>query len=182
MLKSFSPPVQEGSTAMTTENKRKHVFISHHHADDAHVDGLTSLLKRRGNDVRNSSIRAGLKPKNQERWDKKQVKDETIRRLLRRKISWAGTTVVLIGKETHQRPWVRWEINEAHRQGKRLVGVYVRGGTEADVPEALKKYAASIVGWNSQCIIDAIEGTTNTFENPDGSPRQRSGHLVSTTC
>ena len=167
---------------MSTESKRKHVFISHHHADDAHVDKLTTLLSKRGYDIRNSSIRARLKSKNQERWDKKRVKDETIRRLLRRKISWAGTTVVLIGKETHKRPWVDWEINQANKQGKRIVGVYIRGGTEADVPPALKKYESSIVTWNSRHIIDAIEGTINTFENSDGTPRQRSAYQVSVNC
>src|ERR1017187_2592713 len=105
--------------------KGRHVFISHHHADDAEVDKLTELLTRSGHDIRNSSIRA--KPANQRRLDRGQVKDETIRRLLRMKISWASTVVVLIGKDTHKRPWVDWEIEQAHRQGKRIVGVYIRG-------------------------------------------------------
>lgn len=148
---------------------RRHVFISHHHADDAEVDKLTDLLSRRGNDIRNSSIRA--KPANQERLDRGEVKDATIRRLLRMKISWASTTVVLIGKNTHARPWVEWEIEEAHRQGKRIVGVFARGGTDADIPAALEQYASSIVGWNSQAIVDAIEGGTNSFELPDGTAR-----------
>jgi len=110
------------------------------------------------------------------------VKDETIRRLLRRKISWAGTVVVLIGKETHSRPWVNWEIEQANKQGKRIVGVYVRGGTEADKPANLEKYASAIVGWNTECIIAAIDGTENQFQNPDGSPRQPSYPRTSITC
>ena len=28
---------------MSTENNRRHVFISHHHADDAEVSKLTSV-------------------------------------------------------------------------------------------------------------------------------------------
>lgn len=87
---------------MNEENKRRHIFISHHHADDAEVDKLTTLLSKKGYDIRNSSIRA--KPANQERLDKGLVKPEVIRRLLRRKISWAGTVVTLIGKDTHSRP------------------------------------------------------------------------------
>jgi hypothetical protein len=39
--------------------------------------------------------------------------------------------VVLIGKETHSRPWVNWEIEEAAKQGKRIVGVYEHGGMDA---------------------------------------------------
>ena len=61
--------------------KRKHVFISHHHADDQHVTKLTRLLDRHGYDIRNSSIRA--KPANQRRLDQGLVSDNTIKRLLR---------------------------------------------------------------------------------------------------
>src|SRR6266516_4304687 len=109
-------------------DKRRHVFISHHHADDAEVTNLTSLLSKKGYDIRNSSIRA--KPANQRRLEQGLVKDETIRRLLRMKISWSGTVVVLIGKETHSRPWVNWEVEQANKQGKRIVGVYERGGMD----------------------------------------------------
>lgn len=154
---------------MSTESNRRHVFISHHHADDAHVDKLTSLLKEKGHDIRNSSIRA--KPANQQRLDQGLVSDATIKRLLRMKMAWAGTVVVIIGKHTHSRPWVNWEINQAHKQGKRIVGVYARGGTDADKPASLEKYASAIVNWNEKSIIDAIDGRNNSFENPDGTPR-----------
>src|SRR5690242_7798785 len=119
----------------------RHVFISHHHADDADVDRLRALLKRNGRDIRNSSIRA--KPANQRRLDSGLVKDETIRRLLRMKISWASAIIVLIGKHTHSRKWVDWEIQQAHRQGKPIVGVYARGSSEADLPPSLKQYSSS---------------------------------------
>jgi hypothetical protein len=165
---------------MTSESKRRHIFISHHHADDSEVDNLTSLLSRGSYDIRNSSIRA--KPANQRRLEQGMVSDETIRRLLRMKISWAGTVVVLIGKETHSRPWVDWEIRQANQQNKRIVGVYVRGGTEADKPEALEEYASAIVGWNTECIMAAIDGTENQFQNPDGSLRQVAHARKSITC
>jgi hypothetical protein len=153
---------------MEGESKRKHVFISHHHKDDAEVTKLTNLLKGRGYDIRNSSIRA--KPSNQKRLDEKRVPEAVLRRLLRMKISWAGTTLVLVGKETHQRPWVNWEIEQAHKQGKRIIGVYQHGGTEADVPKNFAKYGSALVNWNSDSIINAMEGGNN-FTNPDGSAR-----------
>jgi hypothetical protein len=165
---------------MDSEAQRRHVFISHHHADDAEVSNLTSLLSQRGYDIRNSSIRA--KPANQRRLEQGLVKDETIRRLLRMKISWAGKVVVLVGKETHSRPWVNWEIEQANKQGKRIVGIYLRGGTDADKPAALEKYASAICGWNSDSIITAIDGTENPFQNPDGSPRPTAHPPVSVKC
>jgi hypothetical protein len=149
---------------------RRHVFISHHHADDSRVDQLTNLLTRAGSDVRNSSVR--MKPANQRRFDEGRVSDETIRRLLRMKISWASTVVVLVGKETHTRPWVNWEIEQAHKQGKRIVGVYERGGVDVPLPQALEDYGTSVVAWNAESIVEAIQGDDNNFENPDGSLRE----------
>ncbi len=156
----------------------KQVFISHHHADDEHVTKLAHLLARNGFEIRNSSIRA--KPANQERLRKGLVSDEAIRRLLRRKMAWASTVIVLIGNRTHSRPWVDWEIRKAHELGKRIVGVYARGATEADKPEAFEKWGTALVGWNSDRIIDAIEGKANPFENPDSTEREPV-HAVSTS-
>lgn len=149
---------------------RRHFFISHHHADDSRVDQLTDLLTRAGNDVRNSSVR--MKPANQRRFDEGRVSDEAIRRLLRMKISWSTTVVVLVGKETHTRPWVNWEIEQAHQQGKKIVGVYERGGMEVPLPKALEDYGTKVVAWNTDSIVSAIESDDNVFEKPDGSTRE----------
>ena len=149
--------------------KRRHVFISHHHADDARVTSLTNMLRRNALEIRNSSIRA--KPANAERLRKGLIAEKTLKRLLRMKMSWASPVVVVIGKNTHQRPWVNWEIETAHRLGKRIVGVYEHGGTENDIPAALDKYGDAIVAWNSKNIIGAIEGRCDPQETPAGFER-----------
>jgi len=162
-----------------SSNRTKNVFISHHHEDDTHVDKLTRLLHKNGFELRNSSIRA--KPSNQQRLSKGLVKDATIKRLLKMKISWAGTVIVLVGKETHSRPWVNWEIEQAHKQGKNIVGIYEHGLKDNVIlPQALEKYSTSqVVGWDSDSIINAIEGKP-VFQNPDGtpSPRKDGNHIV----
>lgn len=50
----------------------KNVFVSHHHKDDASVDGLTKILAGKGYALRNSSIRIN-KPENQQRWEQKKL-------------------------------------------------------------------------------------------------------------
>ncbi len=164
---------------MSDDSKRRHLFISHHHEDDSEVSKLTSLMAVRGYDIRNSSVR--MKPENQRRMDEKRVSDKVIERILRMKISWASTVVVLIGKDTHQRSWVNWEIEKANQQGKRIVGVFVRGGTEADIPPSLEKYGSAIVNWNTDSIMSAIDGD-NTFKNSDGNTRQAPNASGSVNC
>ena len=164
---------------MSPNNKRRHLFISHHHKDDAEVSRLTDLIKSKGFDIRNSSVR--MKPENQRRMDEKRVSDRVIERILRMKISWSSTVVVLIGKDTHTRKWVNWEIDKANEQGKRIVGVYARGSTEADVPSSLEKYASAIVAWNSNSIMAAIDGE-NDFQNPEGGNRLPPNSQPPTNC
>lgn len=165
---------------MSKSGSRRHLFISHHHRDDALVDKFSKLLGSKGWDIRNSSIRA--KPANQQRLDKGMVKESTIKRLLRMKVSWASTVVVLIGQQTYQRPWVNWEIDQAHAQGKRIVGVYEQGGKESDIPASLEKYASAIVGWNSDSIMGAIDSGDNTFQNPDGTTRDTVNAAANSEC
>ena len=145
----------------------RNVFVSHHHKDDSSVDGLTRLLAGKGYSLRNSSIRA--KPENQERLAKGQISDNTIKRLLRMKMRWASQLIVIIGKETHSRPWVNWEIEAAHKLGKPIIGVFENGLKEkVEVPENLLKYGTARVGWRPQPIIDALNGKS-IFQDQDGS-------------
>ncbi len=146
----------------------KNVFVSHHHKDDSSVDGLTKMVAGKGYQLRNSSIR--VKPENQKRLDQKRVSDNAIKRLLRMKMRWASQVIVVIGKKTHTRDWVNWEIQAAHDLGKPIIGVFEDGLKEkVKIPENLEKYATSRVGWRAASIISALEGESQ-FEEPDGTP------------
>lgn len=157
----------------------KNVFVSHHHKDDSSVDGLSSMLSSKDYQLRNSSIR--VKPENQARLDQKQVSDLTIKRLLKAKIRWASQVIVVIGKETHSRDWVNWEIEAAHRLGKPIIGVYENGlKDKVKIPENLEKYATSIVGWRAESVISSLNGESQ-FQEPDGSVSPKI-HGGSFTC
>lgn len=146
----------------------RNVFVSHHHKDDASVDGLADMLSGKGYQIRNSSIR--VKPDNQKKLDQNKISERTIERLLRMKMRWASQVIVVIGKETHTRPWVDWEIKAAHQLGKPIIGVYENGLKEkVEIPENLKKYATSIVGWRADSVIDALSGKSH-FQSTNGTP------------
>lgn len=140
----------------------KNVFISHYNKDDKHIQNLKNLLNQKGYQLRNSSIDA-TKPNNAKN-------TEYIKRLLRSRIQWSNTCVVLIGSKTHTREWVNWEIEQAFRKQTRIVGVYLNGSSGSDVPENFEKYGSALVGWNSKNIVDVIEGK-NIWLNSDDTPR-----------
>ena len=143
--------------------KQKNVFISHYGKDDEKVQSLKKLLKKHNYTLRNSSIDSTK--------ENEASNTDYIKKLLREGIEWAGCLLVLIGKETHTRSWVNWEIEEANRQEKRIIGVYIYEESDSKLPKSFEKYGNALIGWNSDKIISAIEGHCNDFQNPDGSNR-----------
>ena len=79
--------------------------------------------------------------------------------------------ICLIGTESHDSDWVDWEIREAEKLGKQIIGVYIQGAKDSDVPPALEKFADAIVGWNTDSIKRALEGESS-FVNANGTPRE----------
>jgi hypothetical protein len=77
----------------------------------------------------------------------------------------------LISPDTHTSDWVDWEIEYAAKQNKRIVGVYVRGAQDSDVPTNLDLYADAVVGWSGPSVLDAIEGRTSDWVTSAGTVR-----------
>ncbi|HBF37381.1 MAG TPA: hypothetical protein DDW50_08685 [Firmicutes bacterium] len=139
------------------------IFIPHYHKDETFIPKMKGLLEKRGYEVRDSSIDES-EPNNAKNPD-------YIKSLLRPKIEWAGKIVVLIGPETHKREWVDWEIEYASSFGdKRIIGVFIQGATDADVPENLNKYGDALVPWNSEKLEAAIDGE-NIWLDSSNNPR-----------
>jgi hypothetical protein len=138
--------------------KKINIFISHYGEDEEHISKVKNLIEKRNYDIRDSSIVES---------DPNRAKNpEYIKTLLRPKIDWAGTVLVLIGPKTHEREWVNWEIEYANKKGdKRIVGVYLRGATDADVPDKLNDYGDACVPWNSDKLIAAIEGENIWYDS-----------------
>jgi hypothetical protein len=142
----------------------KNVFISHVHEDDEILGDLKDLLASKGYEIRDGSIDSS---KPNEASSEDYIKAE----ILGPRIKWASTVVVLISPDTHTSKWVDWEIEFAEKEGKRIVGVWIRGGQEADIPANLEKYADAVVGWQADRVIDAIEGGINNWTTSTGEER-----------
>jgi hypothetical protein len=147
-------------------DKTHNVFISHHGKDDTHVQGLKERLKNEGYNIRNSSV-------DSTKHTEVRPSDKQIAKDLKDGIAWAGTFICLLGRETASRPWVDYEIKQAHLMGKTIVGVYLHGCKESvDLPESFKRYGGATLGWNSlEKLGDAMAGKPLPAENPDSTAR-----------
>lgn len=161
------------------QNKKRHnVFISHHGQDDNSVQSLKTRLKGKGYNVCNYSVDS---TKHNET---KRPSDAVIHRYLRRQISWSGTFICLIGKDTHTRKWVNDEIRMAHQQGKKIVGIFDHGSNNSvELPEAYKKYGGVTMGWNSlDRLGDIMNDKEFPVEKPDGSQRTPIYNMAAVKC
>ena len=141
-------------------------FISHIHEDDSGIAKLKSLLETQGMTLRDSSITSD-KPNDA------QNEDYIKYSILAPQIQWAGTLIVYVSPDTRKSRWVDWEIEYAHRQGKRIVGVWEWGAKGCALPKALDRYGDAVVGWNGESIADAITGKSNRWYKQDGSKWER---------
>ena len=140
----------------------RNVFISHIHKDDEGLKDLKGLVKKENMMCRDASITTDkFNAATNENYIKYQI--------LTPRINWASVLVVYISPDTKNSEWVNWEIEYAHKQGKRIVGVWERGARDCELPEALERYADAVAGWNGESIIDAIKGKSNTWYKQDGS-------------
>jgi len=65
-------------------------------------------------------------------WEEVKKKgDDAIKRMIDEGLRNTSVTVALIGKETSNRKWVRYEIQKSHKDGKGLLGVYIHGLKDA---------------------------------------------------
>ncbi len=51
--------------------------------------------------------------------------DPAIKRWIDNQMNGSSVTVVLIGAETYDRPWVKYEIQQSHSDGKGMLGIYI---------------------------------------------------------
>ena len=144
----------------------KNIFISHVHEDDDLLPKLKDLISRAGMEVRDGSI-------NSDKPNDAKNEEYIKRQILAPRIDWASTLVVLITDDTAQSDWVNWEIEYAVEQGKNVVGVFAQGATDADIPEELRTHGdAAVVGWQSERVVDAINGKITGWDDPaTGKPR-----------
>ena len=144
-------------------SKRRNVFISHRHEDDALVSELKGFIQGKGVEISDSSITS-------DRPNRACNSDYIKTKILAPRIRQADAIVVLITPDTKNHAWVDWEIEYAEKHDKLIIGVWAYGSAGCELPESLEKYADAVVGWNKDVIIRALDGERR-FENSDGTAR-----------
>ncbi len=92
------------------------VFFSFHYANDV----------MRVQQIRNIGALEGNEPVSTNDWEKvKRGGDSSIKRWIDENFKYKRCVIVLVGAETADRPWVRYEIEKAWNDGKAMFGIHI---------------------------------------------------------
>ncbi len=79
--------------------------------------------------------------------------DAAIKAWINRQLDGSGVTVVLIGSETADRKYVKYEIEESHRRGNGLLGIHIHGIKNQNQQTSFRgrnpfdNFTAQVDGW-----------------------------------
>ena len=143
--------------------KQKNIFISHIHENDSGLSDLKKLIEKQGMKVRDYSITS-------DKENNAKAESYIKHQILAPRIAACSAMIVYITPDTKDSKWVNWEIQYAVENDKTVIGVWEQGCQGCDIPGALEEYEGPIVGWQSQKIIDALNGKCVDRTFPDGTP------------
>ena len=94
--------------------KRK-IFYSFHFDNDVF----------RVQQVRQMGVIEGNEPVAANTWEQLKKNDSSVEKWIDENMSGKSCVIVLIGTDTHKRPWVKYEIKKAWKDGKGLLGIHI---------------------------------------------------------
>jgi hypothetical protein len=93
----------------------------------------------RTNQIRNIGVVEGNKPVSANEWEEVKKKgNDAIKKWINDHLYGCGCTIVLIGRQTASREWVRYEIEKSWVDGKGVLGIYIHNLKDNDGNQSSK--------------------------------------------
>ena len=134
----------EDEVKRTTEHQRN-VFISF----DVDDEGMVNLLRSQAKDDR---FQFGFRD-----YSVKEPFDSAWKSKVRDRIDQTSAFIVAIGENTHTSKAVDWEIREAHRQRKLVIGMRLHRDKSHIVPQSMKEYGDKVIYWDTKTLGNMLE-------------------------
>jgi len=135
--------------ALTLLNRKKKIFVSYYYDEDKHYKRLLkawSSNKRFDIEFDDVSTDVSIKSENK----------AYIRKKISEKIKMCDIFIVFVGKKSHEREWISWEIDQAKSFNKKIVAIKEKRNYAS--PKALlSSRAVWVFGLREKHIRDAIE-------------------------
>ena len=109
--------------------------------------------------VRNMGVVEGNEPLSENDWEEvKRKGDAAIKRWIDKQLAYRSCVVVLVGKETSTRKWVKYEIEKGWELGKGVVGICIHNLKDHNGKQDVK---GSNPFWKT-----GLSGTVKLYDSP----------------
>jgi MTH538 TIR-like domain (DUF1863) len=133
------------------ELRRRMIFISHAWNYDSHYWSLVDWFNNEPNFIwSNCSV-----PNHDALPDKTSI---GLSKGMTRQICLAQVVIIVAGMYAAHSDWIDYEIDEALRMNKAIIGVQPWG--QQRLPQRVQNAAKVMVGWNRASVIDAVRQLT----------------------
>lgn len=130
-------------------NGARHVFISFAYENIDDVNLLRGQAKNQNSTLEFDDYSV------KEPFDSENA--DYIRRQIREKIQRASACFVLLSEDSAGSKWVNWEIEEAHKQGKKIIGIFKGESKPATLPAPFVTHNFKCVRWSHDEIMKALD-------------------------
>lgn len=124
-----------------------HIFISHAWHRSEHYEKVVGWLNDSDISWANYSV-----PEEDPLHSGKKAE---LKRDLTNQISPCNRIIILSGMYAAHSEWIDYEIDEAVRLGKYIIGVKPWG--QERIPKKIQDNASTMVGWNSSSVVNAVK-------------------------
>lgn len=145
----------------------RRVFYSFHYKPDC----------SRAAQVRNMGAVEGNKPASDNEWEKiTNGGSEAIKRWINNQLDGKSCNVVLIGENTAERKWIKYEIEKAWNSGKGVLGVYIHRLKDLDgnqSPKGINPFEDFTMDRNQQKLSSIVK----TYSPPYSASRDAYAYI-----
>lgn len=142
---------------MNNNNVEK-IFISYLKKNKDKIEELRKVVSN----LSSYNLIGFLLDQDSQNWDEELFQSE-----LKEKIKLSSMIVVFIDENTEKNTLIKWEILEANRLGKKIIGIFLPSQNKLEIPPELKKYGDALISWNSNSILATFKGD-NLWQNQQG--------------
>lgn len=101
-----------------------------------------------------------------------------IRSKIREMMNGTSVTVVLIGRNTKDSDWVKWEIEESRARGNGIIGIRLKGQENAEAPETLTENGYEVIDWVPSSFSDEVERCALIAGRKPQQPPRYSSYVI----
>jgi len=140
---------------------KRQVFYSFHFDNDV----------MRVQQIRNMGVIEGNTPVSPNDWEAARRTPGAIERWINDNMKYRSCVVVLVGTDTANRPWVKYEIEKAWKDGKGVVGIYIHNLKDPRTSDVAPYYGKCAQGPNPfdqlRFTSGALLSSAVTCHNPN---------------